>query len=220
MTMLKILLVEDHIIVRQGVKALLAEEPDIVVIGEAGDGSEALLLTERLRPDIVLMDLSMPGLGGIEATYQLRERFPTISVVVLSMYDNEEYVFHVLRAGASGYVLKQSTPTELVLALRTVAAGSTFLSPAISQILVSEYLRHAKTHTDDDEALRVLTPREREVLQLIATGLSNRQIAERLHLSVKTVETHRGNIMHKLDLHDRASLVKFAVDKGLTHFGE
>ena len=220
MTMLKILLVEDHIIVRQGVKALLAEEPDIVVIGEAGDGSEALLLTERLRPDIVLMDLSMPGLGGIEATYQLRERFPTVSVVVLSMYDNEEYVFHVLRAGASGYVLKQSTPTELVLALRTVAAGSTFLSPAISQILVSEYLRRAKTHTDDDEALRVLTPREREVLQLIATGLSNRQIAEHLHLSVKTVETHRGNIMHKLDLHDRASLVKFAVDKGLTRFGE
>jgi two-component system response regulator NreC len=216
--MLKVLLVEDHVLVRQGVKALLAEETDLVCVGEAGDGSEALLLTERLRPDLILMDLSMPGLGGIEATYQLRERFPTIPVVVLSMHDNEEYVFRVLQAGASGYVLKQSTSTELVLALRAVAVGSTFLSPAISQILVSDYIRRAKTQANDDEALGVLTPREREILQLIAIGLSNRQIAERLHLSIKTVETHRGNVMRKFDLHDRASLVKFAVDKGLTHF--
>jgi len=201
--------------VRQGIKALLAEEPDITVIGEASDGSEALLLAERLQPNVVLMDLSMPGLGGIEATYQFRQRFPTMPVVVLSMHDSEEYVFRVLRAGASGYVLKQSTSTELVLALRAVAAGSTFLSPAISQILVDDYIHRAETRERDDEALSILTPREREVLQLIATGLNNRQIAEWLHLSIKTVETHRGNMLRKLDLHDRAGLVKFAMDKGL-----
>jgi DNA-binding NarL/FixJ family response regulator len=218
MTTLKVLLVEDHAIVRQGVKALLDEEPDIAVVGETGDGSEALLLAQKLRPDIVLMDLSLPGLSGIEATHQIRERFPTMRIVVLSMHGNEEYVFRALRAGASGYVLKQSTSTELVLALRAVATGSTFLSPAVSQILISDYMRRAKIQESDDEASSILTPREREVLKLIATGLSNRQIAERLHISVKTVETHRGNIMRKLDVHDRAGLVKHAIDSGLISF--
>jgi two-component system response regulator NreC len=215
MTTLKVLLVEDHAIVRQGVRALLDEEPDITIVGETGEGSEALLMAERLRPDIVLMDLSLPGVSGIEATRQVCERFPTMRVVVLSMHDSEEYVFRALRAGASGYVLKQSTSTELVLALRAVAAGSTFLSPDISQILISDYMRRAETQDRDDEALSILTPREREVLQLVARGLNNRQIAERLHISVKTVETHRGNMMRKLDVHDRAGLVKFAIDSGL-----
>lgn len=219
MTMLKVLLVEDHDIVRQGVKALLDEEPDITIVGETGDGSEALLLTQKLRPDIVLMDLSLPGLGGIEATRQIRERLPDVRVVVLSMYDSEEYVFRVLRAGASGYVLKQSTSTELVLALHAVAGGSTFLSPSISQILISDYVHRAETKTSEDETLSVLTPREREVLQLIARGLNNRQIAERLHISIKTVETHRGNMMRKLDVHDRAGLVQFAIDSGLIALG-
>jgi two-component system response regulator NreC len=216
--MLKVLLVEDHILVRQGVKALLDEEPDIVVVGETGDGSEALQLTERLRPDIVLMDLALPGISGIEATRHICERLPHIKVVALSMYDSEEYVFRVLRAGALGYVLKQSTSTELVLAIRAVAAGNTFLSPAISQILVSDYVRRAEAQESDEEALEILTPREREVLQLIARGLNNRQIAERLHISIKTVETHRGNMMRKLDVHDRAGLVKFATDSGLISF--
>ena len=219
MTTLRVLLVEDHAIVRQGVRALLDEESDISIVGEAGDGSEGLALAQKLRPDIVLMDLSLPGLGGIEATRQIRELLPDIRVLVLSMHDNEEYVFRALRSGASGYVLKQSTSTELVLALRAVAAGSTFLSPSISQILISDYVRRAESQESDGEILGLLTPREREVLQLIARGLSNRQIAERLHISVKTVETHRGNMMQKLDVHDRAGLVKFAIDSGLISLG-
>lgn len=215
MVTVNVLLVEDHAIVRQGIKALLEEEPDIVVVGETGDGSQALVLVENLCPNVVLMDLSLPGLGGIEATHQIRERFPDVRVVVLSMHEHEEYVFRALRAGASGYVVKQSTSTELVLALRAVAGGSTFLSPTISQILIDDYVHRAGARDKDDAALDILTPREREVLQLIARGFNNRQIAERLHISVKTVETHRGNMMRKLDVHDRAGVVKFAMDSGL-----
>jgi two-component system response regulator NreC len=218
MTIWNVLLVEDHAIVRQGIKSLLEEEADIIVVGEAGDGSQAVRLVEQLRPDIVLMDLSMPGMDGVEATRQIRARFPDIRVVVLSMHENEEYVFRVLRAGASGYVLKRATTSELVLALRAVAAGSTFLSPAISEILIGDYVQRAKASDQRDEILDILTPREREVLQLIAKGFSNRQIAERLQISVKTVETHRGNMMSKLDIHDRAGLVKFAFDSGLITF--
>ena len=216
--MLSVLLVEDHAIVRQGIKALLAEEPDIVVVGEAGDGGQALALVQELRPDIVLMDLSLPGVGGIEATRQVRERFPETRVVVLSMHESEEYVYRALRAGASAYVVKQSTSTELALALRAVAAGSTFLSPAISDILIDDYVHRVEAQGRDHEALDVLTPREREVLHLIAQGYNNRQIAERLHISIKTVETHRGNMMSKLDVHDRAGLVRFAMQSGLITF--
>ncbi len=216
--MLSVLLVEDHAIVRQGIKALLAEEPDIVVVGEAGDGSQALALVQELRPDIVLMDLSLPGVGGIEATRQVRERFPETRVVVLSMHESEEYVYRALRAGASAYVVKQSTSTELALALRAVAAGSTFLSPAISDILIGDYVHRVEAQGRDQEALDVLTPREREVLHLIAQGYNNRQIAERLQISIKTVETHRGNMMSKLDVHDRAGLVRFAMESGLITF--
>jgi len=217
--MLKVVLVDDHAIVRQGVRALLDEEDDITVIGETGDGSQALMLVEQLRPDIVVMDLSMPGLGGIEAIRQIRGRFPGVRVVVLSMHESEEYVFRALRAGAAGYVVKQSSSTELVLALRAVAMGSRFLSPVISEILIDNYVRRADAEAQADEALNILTPREREVLQFIARGYNNRQIAERLQISVKTVETHRGNMMNKLDVHDRAGLVKFAMDHHLLSMG-
>jgi DNA-binding NarL/FixJ family response regulator len=215
---MKVLLVEDHALVRQGVKALLDEEPDITIVGEAGDSDEAVLLAAKLRPDVVLMDLSLPGVGGVEATRQIRERFPDIRVLVLSMHDSEEYVLRALRAGASGYVLKQTTSTGLVLALRAVAAGSTFLSPTISQILINDYVHRAEVQERDDEALGVLTPREREVLELIARGFNNRQVAERLYISIKTVETHRGNMMRKLEVRDRAGLIKFAIDSGLITF--
>jgi RNA polymerase sigma factor (sigma-70 family) len=214
MAPLRVLLAEDHAIVRQGIKALLEEEADIVV-GEASNGHEALDKAYELHPDIVLMDLSMPGMDGIEATRQIRERFPGIRVVILSMHENEEYVFRVLRAGASGYVLKRATTTELVLALRAVAAGSTFLSPSISAILIDDYVQRAETQDSGNEALGALTSREREVLLLVAQGFTNREIAERLHISAKTVESHRGNLMSKLDAHSRADLVKFAVDNGL-----
>lgn len=213
--MLKVLLVEDHVIVRQGVRALLAEEADISVIGEAGSGSEALAMIQKLKPNVVLMDIGLPDISGIQITQQVRERFPDVKVIMLSMHDNQEYVFRALRAGANGYVLKQSTTTELVLALRAVAAGSTFLSPDVSQILISDYVHRAQSQDHAQQALDILTPREREVLQLIVRGFSNRQIAEQLHISIKTVETHRGNMMSKLDVHDRASLVKFAIDNGL-----
>jgi two-component system response regulator NreC len=217
---LKVLLVEDHAIVRQGVRALLDEEPDIVIVGEAADGNEALALAQSLHPDIVLMDLNLPGMSGIEATRQLRQLAPEMRILVLSMHDGEEYVFRALRAGASGYVLKQSTSTELVLALRAVASGSTFLSPSISQILISDFVRRAEIQETDAEVLEILTPREREVLELIVRGLTNRQIAGRLHISIKTVETHRGNMMQKLDVHDRAGLVKFAIDHGVISVDE
>jgi two-component system, NarL family, response regulator NreC len=220
MRTLKVLLVEDHAIVREGVRALLDEEPDIDIVGEAADGSEAVALAQTLRPDVVLMDLNLPGVGGIEATHQLRQLFPDVRVLVLSMYDSEEYVFRALRAGASGYVLKQSTSAELVLALRAVAAGSTFLSPSISQILISDYMRRAQAEEPNGAALNILTPREREVLHLVAHGLTNRQVAQRLHISIKTVETHRGNMMQKLDVHDRAGLVKFAIENGLISIEE
>jgi two-component system response regulator NreC len=217
--MLNVLLVEDHAIVRQGIRAILEEEADVAVVGETGDGSRALELIELHRPQIVLMDLSLPGLGGIEAIRQIHGRFPGVRVVVLSMHESEEYVFRALRAGAAGYVVKRSTSTELVLALRAVAAGSTFLSPSISAILINDYVQRADSQGRDDEALDILTPREREILQLIAQGLNNRQIAGRLHISIKTVETHRGNMMSKLDVHDRAALVQFAIESGLITLG-
>jgi DNA-binding NarL/FixJ family response regulator len=212
---MNVLLVEDHALVRQGIRALLDEEPDITVVGEAGHGREALKLVEELRPDVVLMDLSLPGMGGVELTQHIRKRFPSTRVLVLSMHDSEEYVSRALRVGAAGYVLKQSTSTELVLAVRAVAAGSTFLSPGVSQILIRDYVHRAESKERDDAALSILTPREREVLQLLARGLNNRQTAERLYISIKTVETHRGNMMRKLDVHDRAGLVRFAIDAGL-----
>ena len=212
---MNVLLVEDHAIVRQGIKALLEEEADITVVGETGNGSEALLLVEQFRPHIVLMDLSLPGLGGVEAIHQIRDRFPGVRVVVLSMFDSEEYVFRALKAGASGYVVKQSSSTELVLALRAVAAGSTFLSPTVSEILIDGYINRPDASSQEDGRLALLTPREREVLQLVAKGFNSRQIAEQLHVSIKTVETHRTNMMQKLDVHDRAGLVKFAIACGL-----
>ncbi len=215
MATLKVLLVEDHTLMRQGIKELLGREPDITVVGEVGDGSQALLLAERLRPDVVLMDLSLPGVDGIEATRQIHERCPTVRVLVLSMHQGKAYVSHALRAGASGYVLKQSTAAELALALRAVAAGNTFLSPAIAQILIDDFAQRPGIPEYDDDLLSELAPREREVLRLIATGFSNRQIAAQLHVSVKTVEAHRRNVMRKLGVSDRTGLVERAIRGGL-----
>jgi DNA-binding NarL/FixJ family response regulator len=215
MATLKVLLVEDHTLMRQGIKELLGREPDITVVGEVGDGSQALLLVERLRPDVVLMDLSLPGVDGIEATRQIHERCPAVRVLVLSMHQSKAYVSRALRAGASGYVLKQSTAAELALALRAVAAGNTFLSPAIAQILIDDYVQRPGTPEYDDDLLSKLAPREREVLQLIATGFSNRQIAAQLHVSIKTVEAHRRGVMRKLGVSDRTGLVERAIKGGL-----
>ncbi len=208
-----VLLVDDHVVVRQGLKALLADEPDIEVIGEASNGREALDRLPELGPDVVLMDISMPGLNGIEATRQIQQRYPDVKVVVLSMHANEEYVFQVLQAGASGYVLKQSDSMEVLTAIRAAVAGGSFLSPPISRTVIEDYVRRAEARGQADD-LEMLTTREREVLQLLAEGRSNREIAAELSISVKTVETHRSNMMNKLGLSSKTELVKYALRKG------
>jgi two-component system response regulator NreC len=213
MSKAKILLVEDHVVVRQGLKALLSSEADIEVVGEAANGREALQLVSELQPDLVLMDISMPGLNGIEATRQICQHYPGIEVVILSMHSNEEYVFQVLRAGASGYVLKQSDSAEVLTAIRAALAGGSFLSPPISRAVIDDYVRRAETRGRSG-TLDLLTPREREVLQLLAEGLSNQEIADQLSISVKTVETHRGNMMKKLAVDSKTDLVKYALRKG------
>lgn len=209
----KVLLVDDHVVVRQGLKALFADEPDIEVVGEASNGREALERLEELGPDVVLMDISMPGLNGIEATRQIQVRHPEVKVVVLSMHANEEYVFQVLQAGASGYVLKQSDSLEVLTAIRAAVAGGSFLSPPISRTVIEDYVRRAEARGKGGES-ELLTSREREVLQLLAEGRSNREIAEELSISVKTVETHRSNMMTKLELSSKTELVKYALRKG------
>ena len=213
MSKAKVLLVDDHVVVRQGLKALFADEPDIEVVGEASNGREALERLSDLEPDVVLMDISMPGLNGIEATRQIQQHHPETKVVVLSMHANEEYVFQVLQAGASGYVLKQSDSMEVLTAIRAAVAGGSFLSPPISRTVIDDYVRRAEARGHGGEP-DLLTSREREVLQLLAEGRSNREIAEELSISIKTVETHRSNMMTKLDLSSKTELIKYALRKG------
>lgn len=214
MPRIKILLAEDHTIVRKGIRSLLDEEADIEVVGEAADGHEALEKVERLSPDIVLMDSTMPILNGLEATRQITKRFPQVKVLVLTMHTNEEYVFQFLQAGAVGYLVKQAAPKELISAIEAVYQGDYFLSPAISKTVIEEYVRQVKT-TDKDDPYEQLTDREREVMQLIVEGFSNREIAERLHISLKTAGVHRINLMHKLNIHNLTELTKYAIRKGI-----
>lgn len=214
MERIRVLLAEDHTIVRKGLRALLEGVASIEVVGEAADGREALAQVEQSPADVVLMDLTMPGLSGLEATRQIKERFPQIRVLVLTMHADEEYIFQVLRAGASGYLVKQAAPEELVAAIHAVYQGASFLSPTISKRVIDEYVRRAEEGVVTDPYDK-LTPREREVLQLIAEGHSNREIAEQLTISIKTVESHRAHLMEKLDLHNTAELTRYAIRKGL-----
>ena len=209
----RVLLVEDHVVLRQGLKALFADEPDVEIIGEANNGREALRWVQELQPDIALMDISMPGLNGIEATRQIRQHYPEVKVVILSMHVNEEYVFQVLQAGASGYVLKQADSAEVLTAIRAALSGGSFLSPQISRVVIADYVRRAEARGRESGANR-LTPREREVLQLLAEGLSNRAIAQQLAISVKTVESYRSSMMSKLGLSNKTELVRFAFRQG------
>jgi len=214
MTRIRVLLAEDHTIVRKGLRSLLEDKADIEVIGEAQNGREALLKTERLQPDVVLIDIAMPILNGIEATRQIKRRFPEINVLGLTMHAANEYVYQLLHAGASGYVVKQAAPTELLAAIRAVYAGGSFLSPSISKTVVQEYIRHAEVTAVQDRYDR-LTSREREILQLIAEGRTTREIGEMLNISPKTVETHRSHLMEKLDIHNTAGLTQYAIRKGV-----
>lgn len=214
MRKIKVLLAEDHTLVRKGIRSLLDNEPSIEVIGEAEDGREAIEKVESLSPDVVLMDITMPHLNGLDATRQIKKFFPEVKVLALTMYTNEEYIFQILEAGASGYLVKRSAPGELLSAIEAAYRGDTFLSPSISKTVVEEYLRHTGQSGTDD-ALQTLTLREREVLQLIAEGASIHDIAEKLNITIKTVGVHRVNLMKKLDIHTTIDLVKYAIRKGI-----
>jgi DNA-binding NarL/FixJ family response regulator len=215
MNKIRILLADDHPMVRSGLIKLLEPFKEFIIIGEASDGEEAVAMTKKLDPDVVIIDLSMPKLSGVEATKIIRKDFPSAKVLVLTMYDNEEYVYQILKSDAGGYMLKNSGRDELAAAIRAVARGDRFFSPRVSEIVMEAYLRKSETRDDlpmNDDDLP-LTKREREILQYIADGFNNLQIAEKLFISARTVETHRTNIMQKLDIHDAANLVRFALSK-------
>ncbi len=211
--MLTLLLADDHRIVRQGLRALLGDEPDFRLVGEAADGLEAVRLAERLAPDVVVMDLMMPGLGGLEATRQIARRGPRTHLVVLSMHSDVAYVAEAIRAGASGYVLKDACAEDLVRAIRAVAGGGRYFSPPLSEAAVADYLRRTEGQPADPS--EALTLREREVLQLTAEGHSGIEIARRLFISPRTVESHRASLMRKLGVHNQKELVRYAVERGL-----
>lgn len=208
---LKLLLADDHQIVRQGLRAILKTEPDFQLIGEASDGLETLRLAERLSPDVLVLDLMMPGLGGLEVARQIAKRAPDTKVVILSMHSNIAYVVEALRAGASAYVLKESGAEELVAAIRAVAAGKRYFSPPISERAVGAYMEKAEETPLDP--YNTLTAREREVLQLTADGLSGTEISEKLFISPRTVETHRANLMRKLGVRNQKELIRYALQR-------
>lgn len=224
MSNIRVLLVDDHAILREGIRYLLSASGEVDVIGEAPDGVEALEMVDRLRPDAVLMDIAMPRMNGIEATTELKRRHPHLPVLILSMYDSEEYVLPILKAGASGYVLKRAAAQELVSALKAVVAGQVILHPDVARTVMENLNQEGRTVANQSGStagdgmhphLEQLTEREREVLTLIARGLTNQQIGDKLFISIKTVQAHRANLMEKLDLHDAVELTKFAIKTGL-----
>jgi len=214
MSAIRILLAEDHAVMRTGLRLVLERQADFQVIGEASDGREAVNLAQKERPDVAVMDIGMPNLNGIEATRQICLSLPDCAVVILSMHSDEGYVLRALKAGAKGYLLKESAETDLIAAVRAVQAGKAFFSPAVSRMLVEDYVRQLQDREIED-SYELLTTREREVLQLIAEGRSNKEIAQRLNLSLYTVESHRGNLMEKLNLHTVPELILYAVRKGV-----
>ena len=211
---IRVLLADDHTILRAGLRMMLSVQPDIEIVGEASDGRQAITEAQRLQPDVILMDITMPELNGIEATRKVKKLLPETRVLVLTMHENEEYLFQVLRAGASGYILKEAADTELISAIRSVHAGRFYLSPPAQAMMVGDYMQRVRAGEERD-SYSGLTEREREILKLVAEGYTNNQIGERLFISPKTVDTHRTHVMDKLNLHSRAELVKYAMRRGL-----
>lgn len=211
---IRVLLADDHTVVRKGLRLLLEMQADFSVIADAADGREAVALAQKLTPDVVVMDVAMPILNGIEAARQITAKLPQTAVVFLSMHADEGYVLKALKAGARAYLLKDSAEYDLINAIRAVSEGKAFFSPAISKMLVEDYMRQMRERAVED-SYELLTTREREVLQLLAEGQSNKEVATRLGLSTYTVETHRSNILQKLNLHSSAELILYAVRKGV-----
>lgn len=214
MKKLKILLADDHIVMRTGLRALLERQPNLEVVGESENGREAIELVSSLRPDVVVMDVGMPVLNGIEATKTIVTQHPTVAVVILSMYVDESYIMRALKAGARGYLLKDSAPADLISAIQAVSQNKSFFSPNVSRILAEDYVRVLKQKGAVD-SYDLLTSREREILQLIAEGKANKEVATALNISPYTVETHRSHILEKLNLHNPAELILYAVRKGI-----
>ena len=210
----KLLLVDDHAVVRSGLRMLLEGETDVEILGEAGTASEAIRAVAAMKPDVVLMDIGLPDMSGIDATREVKRLWPNVSVVALTIHEDQEYFFKMLEAGASGYVPKRAAPEELLTAIRVAASGGVYLYPSLAKLLVKDYLL-GEQENGDEENTNDLTPREQEVLTLLADGDSNNEIAEKLSISPKTVGRHRENIMRKLNLHSRTELVKYAIRKGI-----
>lgn len=209
----KVLLADDHAILREGLHLVLDNQPGICVVGEAEDGRQAVSMVEELHPDVVVMDIAMPNLNGLEATAQIKRFHHEVKVVILTMHENQEYLRQIVRSGATGCVLKRSAGKELVMAVKAAARSESYFSPAIASRLVEDY--RIWLGRGGENGLNALTHREREVLQLVAEGRSNQGVAEQLGLSIKTVQTHRAHLMRKLDAHDRTDLVRYAVSKGV-----
>jgi two-component system response regulator NreC len=216
MEKIRVFLVDDHTVVRQGLRRILESDEEIEIVGEAGDGRTAIDLVQKLRPHVVVMDVAMPELNGIEATRQILKRVEGAKVLVLSMHGDDVYVRQALKAGARGYLLKDSEDLDLIKAVKAVRAGGSFFSPPVSKVVLSGYLGD-KVDGDAEDSVARLTDREREVLQLIAEGKTNKEVAHALTVSVNTVETHRKHIMEKLDLHNTAELVRFAIRTRIVH---
>ncbi|MFM8320195.1 MAG: response regulator [Chloroflexota bacterium] len=215
MSDIRLLLVDDHEVVRTGLRMLLESQADLLILGEASTGAQALEMAARLTPDVIVMDITLPDFSGIEATRQIKARHPQIAIVALTIHEDEQYFFKMLQAGASGYIPKRAAPDDLINAIRAAHAGQIYLYPSLAKALVTDFVSRSSSESETLDAIEELTAREEEVLELLAEGLTNEEIADRLVISRHTVARHRENIMRKLGLHSRSDLVKYAIRKGL-----